>query len=159
MQASNKLTESAMDFPPRRKSCIGKSVTTLQAALVALLFIFLLLHPGCVANHGVAQAKKPDPYSPLLNLAQQAKDDFRARMYPWHLIAQEVVAREPTQAVRAYVLRSFESAIDALLAEAYRSPETARAVEVALRRLLVTRGHSSATDDIFTEIVQRETAG
>jgi tetratricopeptide (TPR) repeat protein len=57
---------------------------------------------------------------------------------------------------RQYVLRSFEAAIDALLAEATAPDRTAR-VEAALRKL-VTTGNSDAADAILAEIADRETA-
>jgi tetratricopeptide (TPR) repeat protein len=137
----------------------ARSVFGISVALTIL---------GCVLAVPTAAgaARDPEPAvaaardAELVRLSDEAKDEFRTRMYPSAAYVNyvNVAEGEPTQAARAYALRSFESAIDALLAEAHRSPEGARAVEAALRRF-VARGKTDATDAIFSDVVERETAG
>jgi hypothetical protein len=162
-----------------RESCSNRSFTPIQraarprtwVAFSAILIILLLSHPGCVGAGGVAialagdsevpAAAEPALRSSLLELAQEAKDRFRVRMNPSapNLTLLDIVAVEQkTRAGRTYALQSFESAIDALLAQADQSPEAAHAVKAALWRFVAT-GKTAPIDAIFSDIIEREMGG
>jgi hypothetical protein len=97
----------------------------------------------------VTQEELPE----LRKLADEAKNSFRLLIEPPTSVITTFLRNE-TSAFRDYALFNYESAIDALLAEAAHSERVA-AVENALRRL-VLKGDTSAAKAFLAETLKRK---
>jgi len=127
--------------------------------VVSVALILVLLFPHlCLAADSSAGVSSTDT-GDVAARGEEAKDAFRRRMNPPapFLALPQIVEREETRVVRAYALRAFEGALDALQAEAGRADDAAQAVETALRKF-VTTGKARAADALFADITARETA-
>ena len=143
-----------------RISLAGLRCHCLLGAVILMLFHCPAALSLAIGNSGsfvraaqpqvaVTQEQLPE----LRKLADEAKNSFRLLLEPPTPLITTFLRNE-TSAFRDYALFNYESAIDALLAEAAHSGSVA-AVEKALRRL-VLKGDTSAAKAILAGVLKRK---
>lgn len=157
----------AKSYCPAKKGTVRFSspIPILLGIFLLLIMFALAAFPQSSRNGAPTPHDQPDAglaqiqnLNEIRALAAAAKLVFRERMEPsiTKLTLIDIGWRDKSTVLRNYVRRSFDDAIDALMAEA-TTPDRALAIQNALREFVET-GHTSAAEAIFTEMLKRKTA-